>query len=310
MSNQRYYRSSKISIAFLFRIALLLLSCSQNYASDSFASDDEGSVYALSEEISDQRGDLQTSTQTVLKLPEEYTLMLLDRSRVDWESITEETEPFWPFIVPHIRTMTQRADYFAFKLSTTTSQYWVCKLMRPHRENRVEKFVDSLLLDLPSTNGTQRADTIEPSIFSAAMILFPVEDSPDKVLAYLFGRWPSLLNVDTIVKNFGLRSAVSVDIFCDETDRETSHHPVINQVISEDCRVDDPMNTRLRSRRGLHSFEDFRLNVGDSKIEGIRFKPVKAWGQAYITASDSFQFRLQQPNDAIINLLYTKALKI
>ena len=141
------------------------------------------------------------------------------------------------------------------------------------------------------------------------MILFPVEDDPDKVLAYLFGRWAGILNVDTIVKNFGLHVATSVGVFCSEKDRTNQEFANIYQINSEERRQDKPIADRKRSRGGLYNIYDFKLEAGDSRIEELRFRPTAEWGRAYITANDAFKFRLSNSTD-LISTLRDTALKL
>ena len=269
---------------------------------------------------SDLESDSETSTNLsdVLleeegkKYPDEYTLMLLDKSRVDWETIPgfAQDEPMWPFIAPHVREMENRELYFSHQAFDSSMKHYVCKLMKDWHAVRAEKLIDRLLgSDRSGDRDSFDVDQRDLS-FSSAMILFPIHDMPDRMLAYLYGRWPSLLNVDTIVKNFGLQAAVVVDVFCDLADLHNTELRVINEMTYEDCRIDDPMNARLRSRRGLHLFNHFRLNAGDSKIEGIRFKPVSSWGRAYITASDSFQFRIKSFDPSPLITLHEKAFHI
>lgn len=285
----------------VFKITLLLMLFEVIYASD--LEDDRGSVDSsdlLSEEFKKEAPIF----------PVEYTLMLLDRSRIDWETISSSNpDPVWSFIAPQVREMKNRNYYFSYQFVNSVPQYYACKLMRNWSEVRAENLIDSLLGSSRAKRDSFKRDA-EQLVFLSSMILFPIDNSSDRVLAYLFGRWPSLLNVDTIVKNFGLRSAVSVGVFCDQVDVANKELRIINEVIYEDCRIDDPMNTRLRSRRGLHLFDHFRLSAGDSRIEGIRFKPTRTWGRAYITASDSFQFRLSESTDMVIETLYKKARNI
>lgn len=314
------YQSCSFIIFFLIS-AIILVHYPQTYASES---EDEGQTttpqaYELVErstfeETLEVRDD-ETSNgkETAKYFPEVYTLMLLDRTLVDYEEIAcKEKNDFWPFISPRVITMDDRADYFSIVVERQS--YCVCKLMRQYSENRAEALIDTMMeggrkraeIDVASKSATSSSE----KVFSSAMILLPLTGSQDKVLAYLFGNWPSILNVDTIVKNFGLRVATSVGIFCEEEDRENDNLATINQIGSEDCRIDDPMNMRLRSRRGLHIFNHFRLNVGDSKIEAVRFKPIFKWGRAYITASDAFQFRPGDLGNSPLETLHNKAMEI
>ncbi|MDP3935838.1 MAG: hypothetical protein Q8Q56_02480 [Alphaproteobacteria bacterium] len=312
------YQSCSFIIFFLIS-AIILVFCSQTYASE-LEGEEQPAEQAyeliesgtLEETLAGEDEETSGDTGTAKHFPEVYTLMLLDRTRVDYEEVVNKEDGlFWPFISPRVITMKNRKDYFS---TAVKHRYSVCKLMRQRNENRAEALINTMM-EVPvkraEAGGAPALATSAPEqVFSAAMILIPLTDSPDRILAYLFGNWLSILNVDTIVKNFGLRAATSVGIFCDEQDRANDKLAIINQVESEDCRIDDPMNLRVRSRRGLHIFNHFRLNVGDSKVEVVRFKPVFTWGRAYITASDAFQFRPQELEETRLQRLHNTAEEI
>lgn len=245
--------------------------------------------------------DLSEYTEKEPRFPEDYTLMLLDRSRTDWEGFFSGTQEdkYKVFMA----SQKDQEVGFSCHAHNDPFDYFVCKLVRNRYKRAAERLVDSLLFS------EDVAEEPQIDVFSSAMILFPVEDDPDKVLAYLFGRWAGILNVDTIVKNFGLHVATSVGVFCSGEDRTNQELANIYQINSEERRQDKPIADRKRSRGGLYHIYDFKLEAGDSRIEELRFKPTAEWGRAYITANDAFRFRLSNSTD-LISTLRDMALRL
>lgn len=61
-------------------------------------------------------------------------------------------------------------------------------------------------------NGDEDESESEELEYAASMVLFPVTNEPDKMLAYLLGSWPSLLNTTSVIPSFGLKVVTSLGV--------------------------------------------------------------------------------------------------
>ena len=99
-----------LSLVFFYTTLIFLSLFNVIYASD-LEGDDESII-----DSSDALPEEETKKLASL-FPEEYTLMLLDRSRIDWETISRSNAGLiWPFIAPQVREMENR-DIFHTNIS-------------------------------------------------------------------------------------------------------------------------------------------------------------------------------------------------
>lgn len=250
-------------------------------------------------------------------LSRSWTLMLLDQSRVDLETLDGSLkDPFWPFIIPKVREEyleekdKEEDPSFEFKkIEVEEDDCWICKLNLPDTGNPTEELVDTLMGHKAEHKADDVSKSEVPKRFSAALMFIPVEGGSGKFLVYLLGRWLSLLNVDSVARNFGLRTAMTTRIFCGEANKTNKNIRKLSAVESENVRMIDIMNARFRSRKGLYPLDSFSLTAGESRIEAIRFKPQDEWRRAHMTAShSSLQFRLSTLESSLWQSLRDRAL--
>lgn len=300
---------------FLFLSALFIISeiILPNVAF-SIDSDSEDEVYSTSRPyFSSSETGVSSDNESEEKTSRLWTITLLDRSRVELEGLDKSLkEPFWPFITPRVQEKyLEKSDkkeepYLEFKDIDVEGEFcWICKLNLPDTGNPLEELVNNLMGQKAKKKSGNDLEK-EISRFSAALAFFPIKEDPDKFLVYLFGRWLSLLNVDAVVKNFGLRAAVTKDLFGGTGDQARR----LSAVESEDVRVTDIMNAHIHSRKGLYPLDSFKLVAGESRIEAIRFKPKEdEWGRSYITGSDLLNFRMIILGTTPLLALRVRALK-
>lgn len=134
-------------------------------------------------------------------------------------------------------------------------------------------------------------DLEEELEYAASMVLFPIEEDSDKVIAYLLGGWPALLNTTSVVPAFGLKIITSVGVAA--TFR--SEHKFlsnIKEIATETRRLAKPIRGKETQQKGLGKISDFGIDPAGDGLEKVRLKPIANWGNALLDGDDFFKFRL------------------
>ncbi|MDP3372423.1 MAG: TIGR04141 family sporadically distributed protein [Candidatus Paracaedibacteraceae bacterium] len=252
--------------------------------------------------------------------PASYTLALLDRSRV-LRNITNENVPHQirPFI--HASAASGALSVTTFPEKDLCTEHFVVQLMHKKSILRSAFLTESLLKNddvcedisvhehesvLNDIDGDDEAnDSSENDIYfasgddfedqeyeySASMILFPIANEPDKMLAYLLGNWVSLLNTTSIFPLFGLKIVTSIGVastaLC--ANQELSN---IKEIGKGTLRHPKPMRGTEKQQKGLCRIRDFELDPASNGLESVRLQPIESWGKALLEGDDLLKFRL------------------
>ncbi|MBL4707037.1 MAG: hypothetical protein JKY48_01165, partial [Flavobacteriales bacterium] len=108
-----------------------------------FASDEEDPSLSNSPSLSPSNSDNEESEEeeaAEVKRPEKYTLMLLDRSLIDWE--IHKDKPHLAFASPHVLP---KVELFSCKNSKKSDPpHYSYRLLRKIKESRAEILIDEL----------------------------------------------------------------------------------------------------------------------------------------------------------------------
>jgi len=261
------------------------------------------------------------------KTPTSYTLALLDKSLVTCENEEDDRIPeaVRPFV--HINTKSTKTRSMESKSFPATDDYPEHFIVQVNCRKPILRsaFLTKTLLSEESSNRVngvledieeegEFSSSIESSIYEnesdddvssfsseedsdeeleyrASMLLFPVLGEPNKMLAYLLGTWPSLLNTTTIVPWFGLKIVASIGVAStlEEKDNELTS---IKEVVTETHRQAKPIRGSGKQQKGLGAVRDFDIDPASDGLEKVRLKPVKNWGNALLDGDDFLKFHL------------------
>ncbi len=255
--------------------------------------------------------------------PVSYTLALLDRSMVLVHSLETDTVPLEVQAFIHSSALEGGERLLktkSFPRSHGCPEHFVVQLKHRKAILRSADLTDDLFKDEEELKGKDEADLASDSEdddegedleeeleYAASMVLFPIEDS-DKVLAYLLGGWPALLNTTSVVPAFGLKVVTSMEIaatLADESKSLTS----IKEIKTETRRLAKPMRGTETQQKGLGKISDFGIDPSSDGLEKVRIKPIPRWGNALVDGDDFFKFRLTTKNQKTAKKKDEAALK-
>lgn len=143
-----------------------------------------------------------------------------------------------------------------------------------------------------SEDDNEEDDDLEEELeYAASMVLFPVEEDSDKVIAYLLGGWPALLNTTSVVPTFGLKIITSIGVAV-ELGSEHKFLSNIKEIVTETRRLAKPIRGKETQQKGLGKINDFGIDPAGDCLEKVRLKPIENWGNALLDGDDFFKFRL------------------
>ncbi len=258
--------------------------------------------------------------------PTTYTLALLDKSMVA-NIVADESIPkeLRPFIHPAIKlTSTHRLEAKTFPKKDNYPQHFVVELKHRKGVFRSALLTEALLQEeeekpkddsgqhvkLDSEDDSDQSedgsyeskdssgeaeqdgeDENEDLEYAASMILYPVTEGSDEVLAYLLGNWTSLLNTTAIISSFGLKITVSIGV-ASTFDCRYEELSNIKEIVTETRRQAKPMRGIGKQQKGLGKVTDFGIDAASDGLEKVRLNPARNWGKALLDGDDFFKFRL------------------
>jgi len=261
------------------------------------------------------------------KTPTAYTLALLDKSMVSCEIEEDDRIPeaIRPFVHINTKSIKKRSiESKSFPAKDDLPEYFIVqmKCRKPilrsafltqallsgedskrdeitldESEEEEKEFLSSSESsiyenedddDISSSFSAEEEDELE---YTASMLLFPVLNEPNKMLSYLLGTWPSLLNTSSIVPWFGLKIVASIGVASTLEDKN-NELTSIKEVVTETHRQAKPIRGSGKQQKGLGAVRDFDIDPASDGLEKVRLKPVKNWGRALLDGDDFLKFHL------------------
>lgn len=249
------------------------------------------------------------------KYPKSYTLALLDKAFVINKTIHAD-EKNQSFINSFIRSNIDITD--KNKISYKKIENPICytiKLLSPPFLLKSKLITDEFFKEAQESgsnsaglnNSENSSELIKENdyIYLASMLIFPIKNEENKVLAYLFGKWPSLLNMNSVETLFGLKSLISVRLFSATQDEKKEN---IKEITTETLRNPNPSNKKIKQQKKLSDISKFGLEPGNVNIERVSIKPVENWGSSLIQGDDFFIFKVKKGKKGVQSISSLDAL--
>ena len=261
--------------------------------------------------------------------PAYYTLALLDKSMVAYnleaEDVSAEVRPFIHASAKSSRKSSLEVK--AFSQEGSCPQHFIVQLKRRKAALRSALLTQVLLKEAGDQEETNSPMLDDPDVeeiissysvsededeqgssslseenmdededdeefeYAASMVLFPVNEESDKMLAYLIGSWASLLNTTSVIPSFGLKVVTSLGVASTLKDKDNDLSN-IKEIVTETHRQAKPMRGTRKQQQGLGKISDFSNDPARDGLEKVRLKPLRNWGNSLLIGDDFLKFKL------------------
>tara|TARA_B000000565_G_C23781595_1_gene376181 strand:+ start:1001 stop:4711 length:3711 start_codon:yes stop_codon:yes gene_type:complete len=213
-----------------------------------------------------------------------YTLLLLDPTLVhNFDKRGEEF--YWPFLNHKIKktNLNIKGSIDSDNKGHIAIRYW-----QPFRESHAETLINFLT----ATQQREVPHSERPPVFVAGAILFKRNIAGrDYYPTLVLGQsWLSLINPDSIVRDFGLHLCISAGVLFD-IKNQGAEVEKIKEITLEELRLDNPEKIKRKTLKSYKKFSDYGLEAGEVRISQIRIQPLRKWGRSLITGADWLKFR-------------------